>query len=126
MGYSRDPAVRSRFGSSASPSQLRYRRAVQSFVQVEAAGNGFDNGYSESQARGALETVLTGLGNGPNRRRYFEAENMLGILTFADSRQRGASAPAPVERSVAAFQAAVQLDPSNVAAKFNLSCCCTG
>jgi hypothetical protein len=100
--------------------QLDLRRAAQSFVRVAALGNGVDNGYSESQQRGALETVLTNLANGPDRARDSEAENLLGILTFADTRQHGANAPAPVERSVAAFQSAVQLDPTNAAAKFNL------
>ncbi len=111
-----DPALRI---LGLSP-QLDLRRAAQSFVQVVAAGNGFDNGYSESEARGALETVLADLADGPDRRRDSDAENLLGILTFADTRQHGPTAPAPVERSVAAFESAVQLDPANEAAKFNL------
>jgi hypothetical protein len=100
--------------------QLAFRRAAQSFVQVEAAGNGYDNGYSESQARGSLETVLATLADGPNRRLDSQAQNLLGMLTFLDTQQNGPLAPAPVERSVAAFQSAVLLDPTNEAAKFNL------
>jgi hypothetical protein len=100
--------------------QLAFRRAVQSFVHVQAVGNGIDNGYSESRARGALEAELARLAQGPDRRRDSQAENLIGILAFADSRQRGPNAPAPVERSVAAFQAAVRLDPTNEDAKFNL------
>jgi hypothetical protein len=111
-----DPALRI-LGIS---SQLQLRRATQSAVQVIAAGNGYDNGYSESQTRGTLETSLSDLADGPNRQRNSEAENLVGILTFADSRQRGPSAPAPVERSVSAFQSAVQLDSGNEAAKYNL------
>jgi hypothetical protein len=45
---------------------------------------------------------------------------MLGILAFADSRPVGPSAPAPVDQSVGAFQAAVRADPTNEAAKYNL------
>jgi len=49
-----------------------------------------------------------------------EADNLLGILAFADSTQTGPAAPAPVDQSVADFQAAVRLEPGNVDAKFNL------
>jgi hypothetical protein len=101
-------------------SQLAFRRAVQDFVAVQAAGNGYDNGYSESRARGALEAVLANLARSSNSRRASEAENLLGILAFSDSLQRGPSAPAPIERSVAGFRTAAQLDPSSEDAKFNL------
>jgi hypothetical protein len=100
--------------------QLRLRRAARSFAAVAAAGNGVDNGYSESQARGALEGVLTDIARTSNGAQASAAETMLGILAFADSQQRGPNAAAPVERSVAAFQAAAQLDPANEAAKYNL------
>lgn len=100
--------------------QLAFRRAARSFVSVEAAGNGIDNGYSESQTRGALEGVLANLAQGPDRRLDSAAENLLGILAFKDSQQRGPSAPAPVDVSVADFESAVQLDPANQDAKFNL------
>jgi hypothetical protein len=100
--------------------QLAFRRAAATFAPLEAAGNGIDNGYRESLARGTLETVLTGIANGSDRRVDSDAENLLGILAFADSQQLGPNTPAPVERSVAAFQAAVQLDPANEAAKYNL------
>jgi hypothetical protein len=100
--------------------QLAFRNAAQSFVSVQAAGQGLDNGYSEGQARDALETVLVGLTQGSDRLRDSEAENLLGILAFVDSEHTGPNTPAPVERSVADFQAAVQLDPENEDAKFNL------
>jgi hypothetical protein len=64
--------------------------------------------------------VLVGLTQGPSRERDSEAENLLGILAYTDSQQIGPSAPAPVERSVSDFQAAVELDPGNDDAKFNL------
>jgi hypothetical protein len=104
----------------ALPGQLVFREAAQSFVAVNAAGNGYDNGYSESRTRGELEATLTSIAAGPNTLRDSEADNLLGILAFADSQQNGPNGPAPVERSVADFQAAVQLDPANTDAKFNL------
>ncbi len=111
-----DPALRI-LGIS---NQLAFRRAARRFVTVVAAGNGIDNGYSESRARGALEENLTNLARGGNRQEDSAAENLLGILAFQDSRQLGPNAPAPVERSVADFQAAVELDPANDDAKANL------
>jgi hypothetical protein len=100
--------------------QLAFRRAAQRFVVVDALGEGFDNGFSESQKRAELEVTLTNIARSGNRKRDAAASNLLGILAFSDSKQTGASAPAPVERSVGDFQTAVQLDPTNEAAKFNL------
>jgi hypothetical protein len=100
--------------------QLALRQAAKRFAKVAAEGNGLDNGYSESADRGALETVLTNLAGSDDAQVASAADNMLGILAFADSRQLGPSGPAPVERSVADFQAAIQAEPSNADAKFNL------
>jgi hypothetical protein len=111
-----DPALRV-LGVS---DDLALRRAARRFVAVRASGNGIDNGFSEAQARGALEAVLTRLAAGADRVRDADADNLLGILAFADSRRRGPNVPAPVDRSVADFEAAVALDPANAAAKFNL------
>jgi hypothetical protein len=129
--FAQRPADASWSGSSVLPGdparailgldgELAYRRAIQSFVAVETAGNGFDNGYSESRARGALEAELADQARGAGDRRGSELENMIGILAFLDSKQRGPSAPAPVDRSVAGFRSAAQLDPSNADAKYNL------
>jgi hypothetical protein len=99
---------------------LAYRHAASRFVAVNALGNGVDNGYSESATRGALESTLTRIATGSDRRQDSAAENLLGILAFSDTRQSGPSAPAPVDRSVADFQAAVETDPSDDDAKYNL------
>jgi hypothetical protein len=99
---------------------LAYRRATRAFVAVERAGCGIDNCYSESQRRTALELELAGLARSADRARDAALLNLLGILAYADSQQHGASRPAPIERAVADFQAAVQLDPTNEDAKFNL------
>lgn len=101
-------------------SQIAFREAAQSFVVVKAAGNGLDNGYTESRTRGVLEAELAQLARGSNRARDSQADNLLGILAFIDSQENGPTGPAPVQRSVGDFQAAVQLDPTNDEAKFNL------
>lgn len=102
------------------PSQLELRSAAQRFVHLRAIGNGVDNGYSESQQRGALEEVLTLLAAGPDRARDSDASLMLAILAFADTRHRGAAAPAPVDQAVGDFQNAVTEDPANADAKYDL------
>jgi len=100
--------------------ELAFRRAVRSFVGAASLGNGFDNGYSESRTRAAVETTLAKVAQTSDGRRASQAENLLGILAFSDSRRRGPSAPAPIDRSLAAFQASVRLDPADEEAKFNL------
>jgi hypothetical protein len=96
------------------------RNAIQSFIALEALGNGVDNGFSEQKLRGSLEATLTDLARTSDRAQASQADDLLGILAFADSRQTGADAPAPVERALSDFGAAVQADPSNAVAKFNL------
>jgi hypothetical protein len=100
--------------------QLAFRNAVKTFVTVSAEGQGFDNGYSESRDRAAVEAVLTTLAAGPSKQRDSEADNLLGILAYTDSKQTGPYAPSPVERSESDFRSAVTLDPGNEDAKFNL------
>ncbi len=100
--------------------QLALRSAAQQFVHVRSLGNGVDNGYSESLQRGTLEGILTRLAAGPDRARDSDADLMLGILAFADTRQRGAGAPAPVDQAVGDFQSAVTENPDNTDAKYDL------
>ena len=107
---------------SASTSQLAFRRAERRFVAVAAAGNGFDNGYSESRARGALEADADeprARGRSPRRdvRRRQPARDprVPRLAPERPERARRRSSAA-----VADFQAAVQLDPTNEDAKFNL------
>jgi hypothetical protein len=99
---------------------LRLRSAQQSFVAVQAAGRGYDNGLSESRSRGELEAELSALGRSHDHVIASTADNLLGILAFADATGSGPVAPAPVDQSVADFQAAIRLDPTNTDAKFNL------
>ena len=99
---------------------LRFRSAERAFAAVQAAGQGYDNGLSETRSRGELEAELAQLAQSRNHVIASAADNLLGILAFADSAQTGPSAPAPVDQSVTDFQAAVRLDPTNADAKFNL------
>jgi hypothetical protein len=100
--------------------ELAYRRALRDFRALGARGGGLDNGRSAIDARGELEARLAELARGSDPARASLAENLLGILAFADSKPQGPAAPAPVDRSIAAFAAAVRLDPGDDDAKFNL------
>jgi hypothetical protein len=99
---------------------LRFRAAEQSFDAVRAAGRGVDNGLSEARARGELETRLAELALSPDHSIASAADNLLGILAFEDAGRAGPMTPAPVDQSVADFQAAIRLDPKSAEAKFNL------
>jgi hypothetical protein len=127
--------TRNRAGASWSPSTvfpssltrdvlglktpLRFRAAEQGFAVLPATPS-YDNGLSESRARGELEASLAQLARSRDHVIASEADNLLGILAFADSKPSGPIAPAPVDQSVADFQAAVRLDVANADAKFNL------
>jgi hypothetical protein len=100
--------------------QLDYRAAARRFTVVDALGCGFDNCFTEGRARGNLEVTLTNLTRTGNPKRDSAANNLLGILAYTDSRSTGASTPAPVDRAVSDFTTAVELDPANEYAKFNL------
>jgi hypothetical protein len=99
---------------------LRFRGAAQSFAAVQSAGQGFDNGLSEARTRGEVEAELAQIARSHDRGIASAAENLLGILAFADASRTGPNEPAPVDQSVADFQAAVRLDSTNADAKFNL------
>jgi hypothetical protein len=100
--------------------QLALRAASRQFVHLRSLGNGVDNGYSESLQRGTLEGTLTTIAAGRDHARDSDADLMLGILAFADTQQRGAGAPAPVDQAVADFQSAVTENPANTDAKYDL------
>ena len=100
--------------------QIAFRRAAQTFDAVHALGCGFDNCYSEGKARADLETVLADVARGPSRSRDSAAENLLGILAYADTETTGTTKPASVDGAVADFQSAVALDPASADAKYNL------
>ena len=99
---------------------LAFRRAAQAFEAVTAPDRGFEDPASAASARGQVEGDLAASSRSGSGARVSAADNMLGILAFADSQRQGPNAPAPVEQSVADFQSAVRADPSNETAKYNL------
>jgi hypothetical protein len=99
---------------------LALRRAAAQAAAARAAGRGYDNGVSESHARAAVEAQLADLSHSGDPRSGSVADTIAGILAFADSKQMGPAAPAPVERSVSDFADAIRRDPGNDDAKFDL------
>jgi hypothetical protein len=75
---------------------LRFRAAEQGFAAVQAAGQGYDNGLSEARTRGEVEAELALLGESGDHTIASAADNLLGILAFADAMGGGPAAPAPV------------------------------
>jgi hypothetical protein len=99
---------------------LRLQTALRDFAAVRAAGRGYDNGLSESKSRGLVEAELAALGHSRDHAVASIADNLLGILAYADATGSGPVAPAPVDQAVADFQAAVRADTTSADAKFNL------
>ena len=96
------------------------RRAVLGYRTVTRSGPTLDKAGAR-RARGEVEVALSTVASRSTGAHASQAENLLGILAFADATSRGAlGRSAPVERSVTAFETAVRLDRGNEAAKDNL------
>jgi hypothetical protein len=92
------------------------RRAMAAFRAAHRARDSFVRRH----ARGEAEAALAGAAaDGGAPWQASQASDLLGVLAFADA-TTGRRRAAPVERSLAAFQNAVRLDPANGAAKYNL------
>ena len=108
-------------GSSGIDDQLAFRHAARRLrVPCRTSRVGFDNCYSESRARADLETTLTDLARGPNRAATRRPTTCSGSSPSPTRRRDGRGTARTGRPRRADFQSAVQLDPSNAAAKFNL------
>lgn len=88
---------------------LSFRRATRGSFDI----------LRKRRDRALAEAQLLDVAAHGSRTQGSQASNLLGVLTFADATS-GRRAATPVERSVAAFQEAVRLDPGNADAKTNL------
>lgn len=100
--------------------EIALRRAVQGFLAVDGVHARLDNALDVQGARAAAENELALAAQGSDRRRASQASDLLGVLLFGDAVRGGSADPTAAEASVAAFVAAVRLDPADEAAKFNL------
>jgi hypothetical protein len=94
------------------------REAVVAFRRVGRTGGG-ESVIPRRRVRAAAETQLVDIATNGSPEQASQASNLLGVLTFADATS-GRRAATPVERTVAAFQEAIRLDPRNDDAKANL------
>jgi hypothetical protein len=88
------------------------RQGVAAFRVAYRTGRGLDNGITRQRRRAAAETVLAAVHGSPAYES--QAADLVGLLAASGSGTRS------LESSVASFQNAVRLDPSNVSAQFNL------
>jgi hypothetical protein len=95
------------------------RRAVAAFRAVRGVREDFTTPFSKPRLRSEAESALAEVAGGDRPTQASQAADLLGVLAFADA-TAGVRSAAPVERSLAALQNAVRLDPENTAAKHNL------
>jgi hypothetical protein len=95
------------------------RKAIGAFSVAQRTGPGFDNGQERSLRQAEAEGLLEGVVLSGSSSQVAQADVLIGVLAFAKT-----SAPdgvtTPGARAIAAFTEAARLDPSNVAAKFDL------
>ncbi len=88
------------------------RQGVAAFRVAYRTGRGIDNGITRQRRRAAAETVLARVHR--SAAHESQAANLVGLLAASGGGTH------TLEASVASFQNAVRLDPSNVSAQFNL------
>ncbi len=97
---------------------LALRRAIRAYLIAERTPRAFDGGLQRTQARSAAEAALADVAAGGSSRDASQAENLFGVLVQRTGRVADGSTGE--ERSIAAFETAVRLDPANADAKYNL------
>jgi hypothetical protein len=117
----RPPTIAGRVAENllGTTDHVALRRAVRSFVAAESVPYGFDSGQAQARARALAEGRLADVASQAGGAQASQADDLLGVLAWGSVR-----APVgvidPADRAVSAFTDAARLDPSNVAARFNL------
>jgi hypothetical protein len=93
--------------------EVALRRAVVAFLVAAHAGRGFDNGEHQARVRSAATVALAAVAADGSPTESAQANDLLGVLVSSG----GGTGD---EQAIAAFQAAVRADPSDVDAKVNL------
>jgi hypothetical protein len=105
-------------GTLALRGDLALRRAVRAYDIAATTGRGFDSGVTQSVVRGGAEVRLSDVAAQGSARDASQASDLLGVLVEAGGTVVGGVTAD--DRAQAAFTAAVQRDPSNFDAKYNL------
>jgi hypothetical protein len=98
--------------------EVALRGAVQAFVVAERTGRGFDSGAQRALVRSRATVVLSRVAAARSAATSSQANDLLGVLL--SSAGPTAAGVTGDEQALAAFQAAVRADPTNLAAKYNL------
>ena len=98
---------------------IRLREAIRAFSVAQRTGLGFDNGQERSLRQAEADGLLEGVVLSGSPSQVAQADVLIGVLAFAKT-----SAPdgvtTPGARAIAAFTEAARLDPTDIAAKFDL------
>jgi hypothetical protein len=97
---------------------LSLRRAVRSFQVAVTTPRGYDQGATQSQVRATAEVRLSDVAAGRRASAASQAGNLLGVLVERAGNVAGGITAD--DRAQDAFAAAVERDPANGAAKYNL------
>jgi hypothetical protein len=97
-----------------------YRMAVREFVLGRPREERFSDAELISQRGRAQEQLATLVESGQDAKRRAAAANLIGVLGFANSAIDPQQAPTYLAAAITTFRQAIELDPSNADAKYNL------
>jgi hypothetical protein len=97
---------------------VELRQALRAYLVAEQAPHGFDLGERRARARSAAEVLLSDVAAANDGAPASQAANLMGILVHRTGRV--ADGTTAEDRSIAAFETAVHIDPGNPDPKFNL------
>jgi hypothetical protein len=100
---------------------LRFRRALWAYRVSEARGRAAQQEFGGAELRAQVETLLGGLAaSDTDPVRQSSAATILGVLAYGEYGRNTQGGSAFLQRSLRSFREAIQLDPSNDDAKFDL------
>jgi hypothetical protein len=97
-----------------------YRMAVREFVLGRPREEHFSDAGQISQRGRAQEQLATLVESGQDAKRRAAAANLIGVLGFANAAIDPQQASSYLAGAIASFRQAIELDPSNADAKYNL------
>ena len=100
---------------------LRFRRAVWAYRVAQRRVRESEEALGGTEARAQVESLLGGLAESDaDPRRRSSAATMLGVLGYEEYARNSRGGGVFLQRSLRAFREAIQLDPTNDEAKFDL------
>ena len=97
-----------------------YRMAVREFVLGRPREEHFSDAEQISQRGRAQEQLATLVEGGQDATRRAAAANLIGVLGFANAAIDPQQASTYLAAAITSFRQAIELDPSNADAKYNL------